>query len=243
MNRIALCIYGLPRGNSSVWNKIFKLSEHHNCDVFVHSWLKPSTRTNHLGVRIDQDLDYSRFLDFFKDRESVKKIVFENQLKYKFKSNKVDNDNKSNQLNSLISMNNSIDLAISYALANNNSYDHFIVTRLDCDLLKLDFNLFKFKSNFSHLGYFNQATNTWEWEDVFFIIKGGNTYILTEVIVKYKEEFYFEKNIRNILLYEIEENKLDITSLSGGKKVIDICRKKTFSYLLYAIRYKILKRR
>ena len=243
MNRIALCIYGLPRGNSSVWNEILKLSKYYNCDVFVHSWLKPSTRTNHLGVRIDQDLAYSKFLDFFKSRECVKKIVFENQLKHKFKSNKVDNDNKSNQLNSLISMNNSIDLAIKYSLTVNHSYDHFIVTRLDCDLSALNLDLIKFKSDFSHLGYFNKAANTWEWEDVFFIMKKSSIYILVDVIEKYRKEFYFEKNIRNILLYEIEEKKLDITSLSGGKKVIDICRKKTFSYLLYAIGYKILKRR
>ena len=74
-------------------------------------------------------------------------------------------------------------------------------------------------------------------------MKKSSIYILADVIEKYRKEFYFEKNIRNILLYEIKEKKLDITSLSGGKKVIDIYRKKTFSYLLYAIGYKILKRR
>ena len=240
-NRIAICLYGLPRGNKNIWERLLKVSEHYNADIFIHSWTKPKGQKNHMGLKLNSGLNYSGVFNFFQGVERLKAIQFTEQKlnKPEFLETEFGVISFSNQINSVKSMIFSRDLALSYSNSNNFQYSHFIFTRFDCDVNIERLNLIKFSYDFFHCGFINNETKKWEWEDVFFVVKNDHISFLDEAFEKMKSLFFVKNNIRNIFIHLFEVKKLSVGNCS--LKVIKIFRKKNLEYVIYSIRYRLKK--
>lgn len=238
-NEIAICIYGLPRGNKRVWNNIIELADNLNADIFLHSWIKPEGQKNHMGLDLNSGLSHSGVFKYFHKNKRLKAILFNEQKlnKPEFLKTEYGTISYSNQINSIKSMIFSRELAINYSESINYHYSHFLFTRLDCDIDTKNLEYLNFNHDFFHCGFLNKHSKKWEWEDVFFIVKKKHILFLDEVLMKMKNFYFYEKNIRNTFIYLFEQKKLSVANSS--KSIIKIYRKKNFNYLKYMLDYRI----
>lgn len=210
--KFAVVIYGLPRGNIKTWNSLVShLLGNIDCDLFIHTWLSPSTLNYHHNFNSHLNDNLNKYINFFKI-----------SMASKFKSIRIDCQKiegqefikspwgivtHSNQQNSLISINRGIDSVLSWDC----KYDYIICTRSDIFLEKPITKEMFLCNTFMHSGRANDGR--YECEDLLFGFPIGCSAIMRKIMVNHSRYLYIDNTIYNPFLHEFKLNNIKIKQL------------------------------
>lgn len=200
--RIAVCFFGLPRGNPIIWkNLISSLSINYHPEYFVHTWTIAKPSLNWHGI---DKLAERSIYDLFKilaQTKSLKSFNIELQGKYSPETILSSNGTKiyySNQKNMFLSMSRSLRGLKRYQEIEDCGYDKIILIRTDLILknpmMINDCN----QSAIYHCGHMSK--DRLECEDLILILKDVDIRNLIDWPKIYSPEI-FDKSIYNLLPY------------------------------------------
>jgi hypothetical protein len=212
--KVAICLYGLPRGNVKSWKSIIDcIVKPLNADVFIHTWQKPASKNTHTSLKQPGIFNLIKYFRYFNQNSSTLKC-FKVDEQYLYTPEIVKTTwgkvYFSNGLNNLTSIYNSSKLLDNVEL-NTGNYDLVIFTRPDIVYTKkIEFEML-LKKNFhiAHGGLFVKSNNRYECEDLLMIFERNSLYIWNIILNKYRSQEYLRNDIYNILIYEAKvENKV-----------------------------------
>jgi hypothetical protein len=212
--KIAVCIYGLPRGNKYTWNSLVnKICKPLGADLYVHTWVLKNDVLTHTGIPQPKQLEALRLSSFFFQRyERTKAVVIDQQQQYTPVTIKKPWGLVywSNQLNMFLSL-----LRVSNSLKEFENYDAVIFTRSDIyfrEQISLQ-TLKDIPDGLAHGGIKQKEVGI-DFDDVFFIIKNKNpSYIFRLIIDGYFTKFYEYNEIYNIIPHKCAELNMKVSKL------------------------------
>lgn len=210
--KIALVIYGLPRGNKRVWRSILEnLIETTGSDVFIHTWLNISTSYFHHGLQGKLGRILISYLEYFRSNcgEYLKNVIVDRQ--YAQGAERVTAPwgtvTFSNQQNSLISILQGMEKSLT-----SGQYDFILFTRSDVIFSKpLDVETID-SGSFIHSGHF--VNNRFECEDLFFGFSPDHAPVMRAIQLKHSKNYYTDNNIYNAFINEFSSCGVPVSRCS-----------------------------
>ena len=212
--KIAVCIYGLPRGNKFTWaSLVSSVCKPLQADLFIHTWMLKEDVLTHTGLPQPKRLEaFTLGSYFFQSYERTKSIIIDYQqqhtpitiakpwgLVY-----------WSNQVNMFLSL-----LRVSNILKNFGNYDAVIFTRSDIYFRKqISMQTLKDVPDGLAHGGIKQKDVGIDFDDVFFIIKNKKSSdIFNAIIDGYFSKYYKNNDIYNIIPHQCEELNIIVSKL------------------------------
>jgi hypothetical protein len=212
--KIAVCLYGLPRGNKHTWASLIDaICKPLEADLYIHTWMLKEQVLTHTGLPQPKRLEALTLASFFLLRYARTKSV---SIDYQQQHSPVTISKPwglvywSNQVNMFLSLS-----RVSYISGEFDSYDAVIFTRSDIyfrECISLQ-TLKDIPCGLSHGGIKQKEVGV-DFDDVFFIIKNKNpTDIFRLILNGYSSKFYKQNNIYNIIPHRCAELGMKISKL------------------------------
>lgn len=212
--KIAVCIYGLPRGNKNTWtslvNRICKPLE---ADLFIHTWMLKDDVLTHTGMpqpKRFEAMALSKF--FFQHYERTKSVIIDYQQQHSPKT-----ITKpwgivywSNQINMFLSL-----FRVSKTCKEFGNYDAIIFTRSDIffqEQISLQ-TLEDLPDGMAHGGIKQKDVGV-DFDDIFFIIKNrSSSDIFLSILNGYFSDYYQYNDVYNIIPNRCAELSMVVLNL------------------------------
>mgnify|MGYP000098580337 CR=1 FL=1 len=203
--KIAICIYGLPRGSKKVWNQIIKnIVIPLNADIYVHTWRGIVGGSTHHGTDSSTFKPISSLAKFWLKNPNIeiKSFKVEEQKASRIKTmetrwGKVYVSHQHNTWKTITQSCNGLDTS---------QYDWICFTRFDA-LVESKLNNIEqiiAKYDLFHFGHKNQDDIRYDAEDVLFFLKSNFLELIPIIKKKIDKNYYAKNDIYNVILHEAQ---------------------------------------
>lgn len=206
--KIALCLFGLPRGNEMCWKSVCELdSDNIDYDIFAHIWKLTDKVENWHGASENHN-NVNKLFKYFVNSSSISAFNYEKQNKltpevFTYNGNKIFYNNQCNMWRSIVNV---TELVLKNEALSDLQYDLLIYTRTDILFKKkLGPALLNDFDNSSHelmhggVVYDDGLLNA---EDLFFVCKRDSVGKFLDIYEKSLSKFYVQNDIYNPLEFE-----------------------------------------
>ncbi len=213
--KIAVCLYGLPRGDKNTWASIVNaLCKPIGADLFIHTWMLKDDVLTHTGLPQPKRLEaFTLSSFFFQSYERTKSVIIDYQQQHTpitvTKSWGV--VYWSNQINMFLSL-----LRVSKICKEFGNYDAIIFTRSDIyfrEQITLQ-TLKDVPDGLAHGGIKQKDVGV-DFDDVFFIIKNrSSSDIFRSILDGYFSNYYQYNDVYNIIPNRCAELSMIVSNLN-----------------------------
>lgn len=200
-SKIAICLFGLPRGDLSTWKSLQKnvIGSLRVSEVIVDTWsINDRVGHNWHGYKEPKTKNLMNYIEFWAHNGTTQKITLNTPIEKKIHLLSKNTENKF--LYNQVSMWTSIYRAICVALQND-SIEYVICTRPD-----LMFS-HPVTINLSHDELFCsgiERDGKIEGDDLFFAFHVSKADIILSILQNTEKEYYFNNGIYNPIIYEFK---------------------------------------
>jgi hypothetical protein len=213
--KIAVCVYGLPRGNSNTWSSLVNaVCKPLEADLFIHTWMLKEDILTHTGIpqpKRQEALKLSAF--FFQHFERTKSVIIDYQQQHTPKT-----ITKpwgivywSNQINMFLSL-----LRVSKTCKEFGEYDAVVFTRSDIYFQEqISLQTIKDAADGMAHGGIKQKDVGVDFDDVFFIIKNrdpSDTFL--SILEGYFSNYYQYNDVYNIIPSRCTDLSMVVSNLN-----------------------------
>lgn len=206
----ALCIYGLPRGNTRNWNRLIdNLIRPNRFDVYAHTWLEPSGGLTHHNTDSKTRTAISNVMRYWVSAQNIElksfRVDHQRILPYGPVEAPWGPINLSHQINTLNTIIGAFEL-----IQNRSDYENVFFCRLDTKIIRaVNFsNNFREEYDFLHFG--SKGNMRFEAEDVLFGVKSKHLDIFKSIRCKHESGYYIRNGIYNIFIHEFNARGLSV---------------------------------
>jgi hypothetical protein len=208
--KIAICLYGLARGNKDTWDSLCKyLIEPFQADLYIHTWLPKDDLNFHIPQKNTSSDQLVKFYRFFSSLRLLRNLTLTRQSSYEeiIYDNSGDKIFYQNQCNMFDSISN---CAFQVQLMPK-KYDFVIFCRPDL-LIKERLDVFNEDWDFYHGGIFNSEKNSYDFEDTFFIMKASYLSIVLDIVKFHRSKLFIQNSIKNPIIHVVNKFGLIISN-------------------------------
>ena len=213
--KIAVCVYGLPRGNKKTWTSLVNaICKPLDADLFIHTWMLKDDVLTHTGIPQPKRLEALTLSTFFFQKyERTRSVIIDYQLQHAPKT-----ITKpwgivywSNQVNMFLSL-----LRVSKTCKEFGNYDAVIFTRSDiCFQEQISLKTLKDVPGGMAHGGIKQKDVGIDFDDVFFIIKNRSSIdIFRSILDSYFSNYYQCNDVYNIIPNRCTELNIVVSNLN-----------------------------
>jgi hypothetical protein len=210
--KVAVCVYGISRGNKKCWKSLINnIIKPNTADVFIHSWItNEKIKSNGTKGFISNKKPFV-FINYLikskifpREFHVTEQCTFEPFEIYEATGHPWKSFKYSNLKNMMISMVNVINYASLFS-----RYDFIILTREDLLFeTKLDLQSASILKNISgHGGIWNSEKEAYDCEDLLMIFCKKDIKLFCNLLERHNKLEFYENKVYNIFHYCIEQQE------------------------------------
>jgi len=199
--KVAVCLFGICRGDEKSWSSLFKnILEPLHADLYIHSWLAPANQNTHTNAHQPGIDNIIKFLtSAAKNGIQLRASKFEQQTL--IQPEVIDAPWGKVYFSNQVNMFKSISESSKLARETKEIYDYYIFTRTDIIFrTPIIIEALEKLNCFFHGGIFNDTKNSYECEDVFFGVSADLIQMVDLIHKNHLEMKYLSGNVYNILI-------------------------------------------